>query len=707
MSRICLRTRITTPRLTQACASGVVRSLHTTPQAKSAAVLTPTSGVLDFNPLAVRQKQQESIRWKKLQVFKRNLESEDFTRARVWSSYVDLLNFLRPDEIPLEIHRAVLRRCTTSLAQARYGVVIRMQQKQKIRAAHPHEARFQAIIHNMRQAGYTPSTSDYYFVLRHFAAVGQHIGALQVLREMSQVGLEKRAKAYELCLQALYRRLTLPTWHEDRPKLASGISTFVFKLLKEMEHNKVELTSATVDTCFRIIGEALEDEPFERLMRLAYGIDLAYPDRPPLEFWDRTTSSSESPSSSFSPLHPFPFTTSALNNTVDFLGRKGRISKLVQAFEVLTTPLPAGVSSTRDSSYMDDADDDFGDDRPEVAPFTPPHAEPNTLTYERLIKWISRNDHAPFARHYLYQAYRSDREHQKALRAALSQEHVDIRLVTAPRLMFTTKMLQSVYGLTNRHKKIPMMRWTLHMLYRMKRRRRADIIFFRRIVEKRDEERVTERVEDSHLPSENGLEASTPPTSATLVEETSEPASLSSPLKRISEDDAIPVHGAAPKSSPVSKTIEPAREEGSDGDESSTATASRPHIPRVKNFSPNLHLHLLRREYTRLLILERRMADVVGRTTQRVKEKLGRRVWSSKDIYLRSQRARVLITKEQWRTSVNYRPRKPKVEADPEEVATLGLPNPRQPFIRGIKMDFFTPSASRPSLKTAEPQRDD
>ncbi|KAI0770778.1 hypothetical protein BC629DRAFT_1532372 [Irpex lacteus] len=345
---------------------------------------------------------------------------------------------------------------------------------------------------------------------------------------------------------------------------------------------------------------------------------------------------------------------------------------------------------------MDDADDDFGDDRPEVAPFTPPHAEPNTLTYERLIKWISRNDHAPFARHYLYQAYRSDREHQKALRAALSQEHVDIRLVNAPRLMFTTKMLQSVYGLTNRQKKIPMMRWTLHMLYRMKRRRRADIIFFRRIVEKRDEERAAERGEDCHSPSEL----------APLVEETSESTSLSSPLKRISEDGAIPVHEAAPRSSPVLETTKPVTEEGPDGDESSTAMSSRPCVPRVKHFSPNLHLHLLRREYTRLLILERRMVDVVGRTTQRVKEKLGRRVWASKDIYLRSQLKRVLITKEQWRTSVNYRPRKPKIEADPEEVATLGLPNPRQPFIRGIKMDFFTPSAPRPSVNTAEPQKD-
>ncbi|KAI0092765.1 hypothetical protein BDY19DRAFT_504153 [Irpex rosettiformis] len=693
MSRICLRTIIPTPRLAQACSSGIARSLHTTPQCKFTAVLAPTPSLLNFNPLAERQKRQESIRWKKLQDFKRNLESEDFTRARVWSSYVDLLNFLRPDEIPLEIHRKVLRRCTISLAQARYGTVIRMQQKMRIRAVHPHEARFQAIIYNMRQAGYRPSASDYYFVLRHFAAVGQHMGALNVLREMSNVGLEKRAKAYELCLQALYRRLTLPTWHEDRPRLASGISSIVFKLLKEMEHNKVQLTSTNVDLCFSIIGEAWEDEPFERLMKLAYGIDLAYPDRPPLEFWDKSASADVSPDSSLSPLHPFPFTTAALNNTVDFLGRKGRIPKLVQAFEVLTTPLPAGVSTVRDSSYLDDADDDFGDDRPEVAPFTPPHAEPNTLTYERLIKWISRNNHAPFARHYLYQAYRADRENEKALRTAVLQADVDFPQLKVPHLMFTTKMLQSVYGLTNREKKLPMMRWTVHMLYRMKRRRRADIIFFRRILEKHTQALAAIQEEETSALSEKDAESTT-------LEPLTEEAVVSSSSISASNSNNASASSADTQSSPVLETTEESKaEEETDGHE---APISRSHKPRRKGFSPNLHLHLLRREYSRLLILERRMIDVVGRTTQRVKEKLGRRVWASRDIYLRSQSTRVLITKEQWRTEVNYKPRRSKIKVDPEEVSALGLPNPQQPFIRGIKMDFFTPSAPRPSENSGE-----
>ncbi|KAI0684174.1 hypothetical protein BC835DRAFT_1391155 [Cytidiella melzeri] len=649
MSRICLKANIPTLRLAQASTSTITRHLHATSQCKSTASLTLYA--LDISSPPVRRDPKQSLRWKKLQDFKRDMELESVARGRVWSSYVDLLNFLRPHEIPLEVHQQALRRCTTTLAYARYDLVLRMQRKQRIRAVHPHEARFQAIIYNIRQAGYKPSLGDYYFVLQHFAAVGQHIGALQVLREMAHVGLEKQATAYELCFRALYRRLTLPCWHEDRPKLASGISKLVFKLLKEMEQSKMQLTSNQVDLCFRIVGEALEDEPFERLMRLAYGIDLAYPDRPPLEYWERNAPVDTNTDSPLHPLTPFPFTTAALNNTVEFLGRKGRISKLVQAFEVLTSPLTTGASATRDSSYLDDEDEDFGDDRPEVAPFTPPHAEPNTQTFERLIKWISRHNHPSLARHYLYQAYRHDRENARTLRALLSQEVVDLHQVPIPRHMFTSKMLLSVHGLTNREKKLPMMRWTLHMLYRTKHRRRADIIFYRRFVEQRRQ---------SLSVSEN--------------------QAFSTSLEEFEPSPPVP----APETT----------------SEAVVGTLNIPAAPVLvkKPFSPSLHLSLLRREYSRLLVLERRMTDVVGRTTQRLKERLGRRVWASKDIYLRSQHSRVLITKEQWRTSVNFQPRRPRREDNPEELAALGLPSPNTQFVRGVKIDFFTPSSAR-SLK--------
>ncbi|KAI0340950.1 hypothetical protein BDW22DRAFT_1359802 [Trametopsis cervina] len=683
-SRLCLRTKIPLNKFPQASTSALSRCLHTSPPCNSAAVLTPSVELDLSRPTLIRRDPKEAIKWKKLEDFKASLEQEGFSRGR----------------IPLKVHQKVLRRCTNSLAQAKFDLLLRMQRKEKIRAVHPYESRFQAIIYNIRQAGYQPSANDYHFILLHFAAVGQHLGALQVLREMSEIGLQRTGKAYGLCLQAMHRRLTLPIWHEARPRLAAGIAKLVFKMLKEMDDHKVPFTSRTIDLCFRIVGETLEDEPFERLMRLAYGIDLAYPDRPPLEFWGKDESSSAS-DASLPTLTPFPFTTAALNNTVEFLGRKGRISKLVQSFEVLTTPLPSSAFVSHDSSYMDDADEDFGDDHPEVAPFTPPHAEPNTETFETLIKWISQNNHAPLARHYLYQAYRHDRDTDRALRQAL-KENADFAQAPIPRALFTSGMLQSVFGLTNREKKIPMMRWTLHMLHKTKNNRRSDIVFYRRLEEKQREALAVASAEQL----DTDTSAPEPPSPGSPEADDNTTA----PVVEAIEPSVLPEDTSTSSSSTAFDISDQPESVVEDNPESSLVSkrskAQRTRIMR-DTFDINLHLAMLRREYSRLLLLEARMTDVVGRTTQRVKERLGRRVWASKDIYLRSQKARVLITKEQWRQSVNYRERRTTPEEDPEELAALGLLSPRTTFVKGMPLDFFTPSGISPSPKESSSESEE
>lgn len=583
MSRVCLRT-INITRLSQAPARRAVRRLHASALSKSAAVVAPTFHLPETNAYITKRNLSEVLGRKKLEDFVKSLDLESLGHRRVWSSYVDLLSFLRPEQISLEIHQKVLRRCTTSLDAARYDLVERMQQRQRIRAGHTHEMRFQAIIHNMRQAGYTPDAEDYHFILQHFAAVGYHLGALQVLKEMGHVGLQKSPMAYELCLRALARRLNLPCWHEDRPKLAAGITRMVFKMLVEMRDNRVELNSRNIDLCLRVVGESLEDEPFEKFMRLAYGVDLTFPDRPPLEFWsqDASTQSSEGPGM-FSTLTPYPFTTSTLNSTVEFLGRKGRISKLVQAFEVLSSPLPTAASITRDSAYMDDEDEDFGDDRPEVAPYKPPHAQPNSETYERLIRWTSKANHAPLARHYLYEVYCLDRATNGALRKSLSHLRDRPEEVRIPRAMLTSKMIQSVFGLTNREKKLPMTRWILHRLRKMKNNRRSDIIFYRKF-----EEKWKQPTEGSEEQAGSGT----------------------------------PTDASQPHSPPATESAE---------------LFENQDLVESRLSDVNVHLLVLRREYSRILVLERHMVDVLGRNTQRIKEKLGRRVWASKDIYLRSQ----------------------------------------------------------------------
>ena len=67
------------------------------------------------------------------------------------------------------------------------------------------------------------------------------------------------------------------------------------------------------------------------------------------------------------------------------------------------------------------------------------------------------------------------------------------------------------------------------------------------------------------------------------------------------------------------------------------------------------HLTIVRHDLEQLEGLEARIADALGRAAQRIKERLGRRVWIARDIYLRHLGMRVVISKEEWETKVRFR----------------------------------------------------
>jgi hypothetical protein len=87
--------------------------------------------------------------------------------------------------------------------------------------------------------------------------------------------------------------------------------------------------------------------------------------------------------------------------------------------------------------------------------------------------------------------------------------------------------------------------------------------------------------------------------------------------------------------------------------------AARPQQPPLKYFNVNLHIVILKRNILDIEDFSKRLEFVLGRTTQRVKERLGRRVWQGKDIFFRdSPKGRVVMTKENWKEVVNFQPRK-------------------------------------------------
>lgn len=521
--------------------------------------------------------------------------------SRVWSYYTRLLNHLGYEKLPLEIHQQVLRQCTPSSAQLRISAARRLIVGNKPINPHIHEGRFQTVIRTMRAFDMTPALDDYNFILEQFAAVGHHVGAMHVYKELVNIGLTPRTKTFGLCLQAIAHRLTLPVAKADRPNLVQQTSKMLADLTSDMQKYGIPLTSVNMDLSIRILKETTDMQGFERLMKWAYGIDLANPDCPPLEYMGLSTTRLGDAAQSLPVLPaPLPFSTAALNTTIDTLGRLGNVSKLIQAFEVLTQPLPK--ASQHQFSSFDD-DDDFGVADGFVAPrFTPPHASPNTTTYNILLRHLCRGGHAVLARHYLLQAIHLDRHVDRNLRFAVVQALVD--QIPAPHFALNRGTLLSPFGESNRDKNVGLMRWLHTKFPGIIKRKKSSLTYF------------------------------------TLVRK-----NLLSKRKPIGPSERTP-------------RSRPPRSDGSvfdlNIDEPPEIT-----VPPVSYLDLNLHIELLQRDLDEITQLERRVADVLGRTTQRVKERLGRRVWAAKDIYLRTSNARRKVDRKDWEAIVQFRPRLP------------------------------------------------
>ena len=528
--------------------------------------------------------------------------------SRVWSNYTNLLNFMGYEKLPLEIHQQVLRQCTPPTAQLRTAATRRILVGNSPATPHIHEGRFQTIIRTIRSFEMKPALDDYNFILEQFAAVGHYLGAMHVYRELRQLGLIPVAKTYTLCLQAIGHRLTLPVKRGTRPHMVEQCRKSLGKLTSEMQSLNIPFTAVNVDLTMRILKEMIDMEGFEALMRWAYGIDLSNPDRTPLEYMGLNIPKSgfTSAEKSIPPLpSPLSFSTAALNTTIDMLGRLGDVSKLIQTFEVLTMPLP----NAGQHQFASFDDDDFGTTDGFVAPkFTPPHAPPNTTTYNILLRHLSQGGHTALARHYLVQAIYLDRRFDHRLRITVMTKPID--QVHAPRFALNRGTLLSVYGVSNRDKNAGLMRWLASKIPRIIKRKQSSLDFFTRL---RDQ-----------LLSQNK-----------------------------------PIGPSQGSSKIVKFWTSEARSTPSVFDLDVDAALITPAPNHVKLLDLNTHIQVLERDLKEIGELERRVTDVLGRTTQRIKERLGRRVWLAKNVYLRSASSRRLVSRPHWQKIVNFRSRRP------------------------------------------------
>ncbi|KAH9853746.1 hypothetical protein C2E23DRAFT_93213 [Lenzites betulinus] len=579
---------------------------------------------------------------------------------RVWASYVELLQFTGTRGVPRDIHQGVLRKCAPPAAHLRAISAKLLAEGKRFKDQLLYETRYRDVIRNLRASGEAPALEDYHCVLEQFAALGNHESAMMVLDEIARVGLVAGPETYGLCLRALSHRLTLPVWHLNRPNLVEDVTTHGIRILRDMNVNNVAYTSDNVDLAFRILKETLNMEGFTALMKGAYGIDLAYPDRSPLEFWEKESESSESSEDSApegeglaSQLPTrMPFTSSALNTALDYLGRAGNVSKMVQLFEVATNPLP---SSTSNPTFDED-DDDFGYSNPQVAPYSSPHIRPNTTTFHVMLRHLHKSRDEVLARHYLLVALEMERDQNRSLR-----EYARIKPpgeIHAPRLSITRNLLLSAASVANDNKDVELLRWVLNKTRRVARRKRWDLEYYAQVRARWIEEGLYQ----PPAPSEAALEGA------------EEPLPLGPTSSRFSNffSPSSSLAGAAHASDP------------------NAHIPWRPEEPRP--FDIDLHMNITRQDLDKVAALETRLEDVLARTVQRIKERLGRRVWNGKNIYLRDVERRMPVSKEFWRQRVNFRPR--------SEVAHVAAPARKAPRERErpphIPPEGSSPPASSP-----------
>ncbi|KAH9844043.1 uncharacterized protein C8Q71DRAFT_819638 [Rhodofomes roseus] len=555
----------------------------------------------------------------------------------VWACYMELLQHLRYDKLPLEVHQEVLRNCTLPATHQRVASATRFTSRERNRMVHKDEARFKTVIRNIRAAGLTPSLDDYHYILEQFAAVGHHRGVMEVMEEIDRVELRKSSQTYGLCLQALCHRLSLPCAPDLRSELVDEVTKLCMKLQVEMQEKAVPYTSVNADLVLRILKETADLPGFEKLLKGAYGIDLSFPDRPPLELWGQA-SSAEGQGSSFSDTSrsaqarppPLPFSSAALTTTVDFLGRLGDVSKLVQAFEVLTTPLPTK-SATTSPAYDEDEEDDFGVSNPQVAPWRTPYAVPNTTTYHLLLKHLARAGNAPLARHYLLQAIRYENDVDWQVRLACARKPRSE--IVGPHMAVNRSMILAVFGVANRSNDLELMRWTLYKTGQAIRRKRDYIKYY---------ERRLQRWSDADKAAKETSAAASATENATSAPSEDAPASADSSSSAVFSSYFTP---SSASEEVADKTVHVPPTPYFNVDVATPAPSS-PTPP--KPFEIVRHLIILRQDLERLQELEERIADGVGRVGQRIKEKLGRRVWKGKDIYMRDLKRRVVVSKEEW-----------------------------------------------------------
>ncbi|KAF9534425.1 hypothetical protein CPB83DRAFT_804398 [Crepidotus variabilis] len=542
----------------------------------------------------------------------------------VWTAYSNLLLVAGTESIPLQVHQRVLRSCCASVTTLRSTLTWHLRQGNLVDVSVQYDKRLRAVMQNIWNAGLQPTPDDYNFVLGRFAAVGNRERCWLVYKELRRHGQTPSQITFGYCLQSIAQRFSLPIPKDSRDALV-GAARFEFSTYAaHMRELGIPMNPVTFDLSIRILGETLDATGFENLMKWGYGIDLSNPDRVALEFLEhRNKTESDGASTS-----AFPFTTTALNTTLDILGRLGDISRMITAFEVLTQPLPSA-NQHFFNSFEADEEDDFGVqvDVPSSAPQQACLAIPNTTTFNIMLRYLCRADNAVLSRHYINYARMLDRRISHHLRNQIMHYRrikVPLQQILSPNLCMSPSMLVSALGQGNKDNNIGLLRWIHSKMPSYINACKRDLDALVKVTE----EMKTENYQPEPIPLSKSYK---------LI-----------PILELDIENP-------PQPTPVVR----------------------------KQFNIARHIAVLERNYEELQAFEKRLDFVIRRAHERLKERLGRRVWEKKDVYFAGIGKRQLVPKEKWKALVNFKlndnPFEYKANRKPWKPAEFGMVRKRRP----------------------------
>ncbi len=439
------------------------------------------------------------------------------------------------------------------------------------------------------------AVDDYNHILKQFAAVGNHLGCMSILSEMAKSAILPSRSSIGYTLQAIANRLALPSRVKLQAVRQTAAKRSFHAVLVLMRERKELVTSMNWDLVMRVAASLCNDTQFKWLLKWGYRIDLQAPDRPVLE--------KPEVGLLVPPDRPLHFSAASLNALLEWLSRRGDVGKLVSAFEVLTSEVK-GIEA-----YDEEDDDEWGEQS--LDGWAYPSTQPNTSSYNILLRGICHFGHAVLARHYLYAAYRLERTQAHARRKRLGRD------TPAPTFSVNRDMILSVFGLANRRKHTALMVWLdQRLIPGVLKMKREEV----RIME------ITKALEPGTFVQRQPIKGV-------------EVGSAYSP--EVKEENFLQRVGLVPPTVNMSPL---------------------PPTQHQKFINPALHIKLLKRDISEIQTLQAHIRIIIERTRQRTKEYLGRRVWARKPIYVPLMRRRTAVPRKLWRNIVAFVPLSPEAQ---------------------------------------------